>query len=712
YSDKLWRYNLGKVRFWEGVFMHLTVQLLGTPQFQLNERHVTASRRAVVALLAYLTFTSFERPGQRFTRESLASLLWSEYEPSKALANLRHTLWEIAKFIGEGWIVGEYETIYLDPRADVSLDVAQLQTLHRQATGQPNPADRVPLLVEAASLYRGDFLHGFSLKEGAGFNEWALTKGEDLRREFAAILEMLVDDYHAMHEMTSAIPYAQRLIALDPLNEKSQRKLMQLFALSDQQNAAIQQYLSVEKLLRKELNLDPQPETRELYKKIRRGDFKIAVLEKKASDPKAPPKHNLPVHLTTFIGREKEREEISRLVARHRLVTLTGAGGIGKTRLALQIGHSLLSSYPDGVWFIPLETLTDEELVPQVLASYFDLEEGPGRSVLDRLVDALRSKNLLLLLDNCEHVLEACALLAETLLGGCPQLRILETSRDVLRIEGEAVYSVHPLRFSNKQVLETVDQAMESEAIQLFAERAALAASDFQITAENLATVAGICQRVDGIPLAIELAAAHMDMFTPGELLRQLERSFDLLTSSARSVLPRHQTMRTSIDWGWDLLDQPERAFMRQCSVFLGGWTLEAAQAILTGNARELTEALLKRSFVVVQQKGEYETRYRMHEVIRLYAQEKLSAAGEEQMLRDRHLDYFVALLKQAEPALLGVERQSWLERLFLERDNVRGALVWAAKTNVQAGLWISKRLRALWESSASADEAGWLLTL
>ena len=693
--------------------MRLAVQLLGPPQFQLDLMPVTPSRRAVVALLVYLIVTNFEHPGQRFSRESLAALLWSDYEPSKALTNLRHTLWEITKFIGEGWILGEHETIYLKPQADLILDVAQFQTLHRQASRQPDPVDRIPLLVEAARLYRGDFLHGFSLKEGAGFNEWALAKGEDLRREFVSVLETLVEDYEVLHQLTSAIPFAQRLIVLDPFNEAAQRKLMQLFALTDQQNAAIQQYLSMEKLLRKEFNLDPQPETRELYKKIRRGDFKKTQPEKKISPPKeATPKHNLPIHLTTFIGREKEREEVSTLVARHRLVTLTGAGGIGKTRLALQIGHSIVGSYPDGVWFIPLETLSDEELIPQVVASYFDLEEQAGRSVLDRLVDALRNKNLLILLDNCEHVLEACALLAETLLWSCPQVRILATSRDLLRIEGEAVYSVPPLALPNDQASEAVDGEMQGEAMRLFAERAALAAAGFQITGANFETVAGICQRLDGIPLAIELAAAHTDMFTPSEILKQLERSFDLLSSNARSVLPRHQTMRTSIDWGWDLLNQPERTFMRQCSVFLGGWTLHAAQTVVTRNARELIEALLKRSFIVVDHKGEHDTRYRIHEVIRLYAQEKLIAAGEEQTLRDRHLNYFLELTRGLEPALQGIEQDAWLERLSVERDNIRAALVWAARTDVQAGLYISNRLRALWEKCESREEARWLLTI
>jgi predicted ATPase len=309
-------------------------------------------------------------------------------------------------------------------------------------------------------------------------------------------------------------------------------------------------------------------------------------------------------------------------------------------------------------------------------------------------------------------LLDACAQLTERLLKACPNLQILTTSRDLLRLEGEAAYYVPSLSSPQGQDTLLLDDLVRYEAVQLFADRAALAASGFKLTERNMGTVVRICNRLDGIPLAIELAAARVDIFSPDEILKQLERSFDLLASQARTALPRHQTMRTSIDWGWNLLTDPERLFVRQLSVFTGGWTLHAAQALSKGDVVELTSTLLKKSFIVVQQQSDLETRYGFHEVVRAYAQEKLLEAGEEQTIRDRHLGYVVELLRQLEPALQGVEQDLWVERLFFERDNIRAALGWAAKTDVRAGLYLSDRLRTLWESYDLREEARWLLMI
>ncbi|HSL47006.1 MAG TPA: BTAD domain-containing putative transcriptional regulator [Anaerolineales bacterium] len=686
--------------------MHLKIQLLGTPQFLLDDKPVTASRRAVVALLSYLAVMELEHPGQRFSRDSLAELLWTDYDPAKGLANLRHTLWEVAQFIGEGWVGAEHEVIYLNPGAYLVLDLAEFRSLLGQASRLADPALRIPLLAEAVRLYRGEFLKGFTLKEGASFNEWVLARAEALRRQFSSTLEVLVEEYRTLGQTQAAIPYAQRLIELDPLNEAAHSQLMELYASADQHTAAMQQYKTLEKLLRKELNLDPQPETRELYKKIRKGELKPASSETR------PPRHNLPVHLTTFIGRQREREEIGRLLAQYRLVTLTGAGGIGKTRLAVETGNDVLKLFPHGVWFIPFESLNDEDLVPQSAASLLRIAQRPQETLIDSLLRELQGKSLLLILDNCEHLLNAIAGFAEALLKNCPSIRVLATSRQALQLEGEAFYNVPALDTPTPQPDQAVEEFGRYESIKLFLERARLAVSDFQLTKTNADSIVQICSRLDGIPLAIELAAAHVDIFAPGEILKQLNRSFDLLASSNRSILPRQQTMRTSIDWGWNLLTEAERMFMRQLSVFVGGWTLQAAQAIGLSEGRLITGSLLKKSLVIVQQRTEDETRFRFHEVIRSYAHEKLRESGEEQTLRDRHLNYFLEMAKQCEPALQGIDQEQWLARLFSERDNLRAALEWSAMTNIQAGLYISKRLRMFWESYDLREEARWLLTI
>jgi predicted ATPase/DNA-binding SARP family transcriptional activator len=693
--------------------MHLVIQLLGTPQFQLDQVPLTASRRAVVALLAYLAVSDSEHPGQRFTRESLAALLWTEYDQAKALANLRHTLWEVAQFLGEGWVIAEHEMISLPPTADLTLDVAQFRSLLAQAAGRSEPALRIPFLTEATELYRDDFLSGFSLKEGPSFNEWAMSKAASLRHEFAATLQMLIEDYDALNQSQQAILYAERLIELDPLNEAAHRTLMQLYALTDQQTAAIQQYRSLERLLRKELNVDPQFETRELYKRIRRGELKpVSAQVRIPSLERTKQKHNLPTHLTSFVGREKELDELSRLISQNRLVTLLGAGGIGKTRLALRAGQSLLNQHPDGVWFVPLESITDEDVVAQTVASALAIAPSSEHALVETLTQELQNKNLLLILDNCEHLLDACAQLAEPLLKTCPAVHILATSREALRLEGEAFYHLAPLAIPEGYETQSIEELIQYEAVRLFLERTRLVVSGFELTKANAGTVVRICDRLDGIPLAIELAAAHLDIFTPEEILKQLQHSFDLLVSHTRSVLPRHRTMHTSINWGWNLLSELERAFLRQISVFIGGWTLPAAEAVGVLQSRELTSALVKKSFLVIHQQEGHETRYRFHEVLRAYAQERLIEAGEEKQMRDRHLEYFVKLTRQFEPALQGIEQNVWLERLFIERDNIRAALEWAARTNVQAGLYVSNRLRLFWENCKVREEARWLLQI
>lgn len=693
--------------------MHLAIQLLGTPQFQLDHVPITASRRAVIALLAYLTVNDLEHPGQRYTRESLAVLLWSDYEQTKALGNLRHTLWEITHFIGEGWIIPEHETVYVSPQAQIDLDLARFRLLLSQAAEQSSPSQRIPLFQQAAELYRDDFLSGFSLKEGASFNEWALAKAENLRHEFVSLLQTLIKDYSTLKQFSSAIPYAQRLVDLDPFHETAHRKLMELYVITDQQSAAIQHYRSLEKFLRKELNLDPQPETLQLYKQIRKGEFK------QLSDNPGPLrlektnlKSHLPLPLTSFVGREQEQNEIARLVKHNRLVTLIGAGGIGKTRLAIQIGHAILNDFADGVWFVPFESLRDEDVVLQAVASCLGISEAREGDLVETLVSFLRNQTLLLIFDNCEHLLDACCEVAERLLIACPNLRILATSRNILRLEGEAVYLVPTMDMPERNHIGTFQEIAKSEAVQLFIQRAKLVLPGFEITDTNRETLIRICHRLDGIPLAIELAAARMDIFTLDELLSEVNRSFRLLASSTRSVLPRHQTMRASIEWGWNLLTEAERTLMRQLSVFIGGWTLQAAKGIGVKDSLERTSGLWKKSFIVIYRQAGYETRYGFHEVVRSFAQEKLIEAGEEATTRDLHLGYYLELLRQQENAMGHTDQDSLLESLYLERDNIRAAIEWAAQSNVQAGLYISSWLRTFWENYDLREEARWLLTL
>ena len=684
----------------------LCLHVLGPPKIELDNKPLTLERRKAQALLAYL---AIESGGH--SRESLSALLWPDYNQSNAFKNLRQILWEIQKTVGEGWLIIEREKVQLtDDPARVWLDVHEFETLFAKSRAQEDVSLRLALLADSAKLYRNHFLSGFSLKDAHPFNDWAFAKSEDLRHHFSLILNQLTEDYCAIGQVSHAIPHARRLISLDTLNEAAHRQLMEVYLQAGQKNAALKQYQVCEQILRKELNLDPQPETRELYKKIRKGEAKPAPVETRPEV--RVPQHNLPHQLSTFIGREKEQNEIIHLIEKKRLVTLVGAGGIGKTSLSLQIARKLLNDFPNGVWFIALDSLSDPALITQTVAAAFNIRESADRPLLETLTESLHKRTALLLFNNCEHLLEACASLITALLSSCPNIKVLATSREALGIPGEAIYTMPSLPLPEGDI-DSMERLSEFESVQLFADRAALALTSFQLTEENIRTVVDICRKIDGIPLAIELAAARVNILQVTEILAQLEQSLALLASDSRIILPRHQTLRASMDWSWDLLSEAEQAFLRQLSVFAGGWTLESARAVSESDAPlgsvGLSSALAKKSLIVVDQETGRETRYRFHEMVREFAHEKLVRSGNEEKIRSLHLNYFVKLAAQAEQELTSSALVNWLERLNEERNNLRTALNWGYKTDIEAGLYLSGHLRRYWESANVREGIHWL---
>jgi predicted ATPase/DNA-binding XRE family transcriptional regulator len=452
-------------------------------------------------------------------------------------------------------------------------------------------------------------------------------------------------------------------------------------------------------------------EERKSFLRFARGDWQAFV----GSDTEKAPwrlsiidqQSNLPSLFTSFIGREKEQQEIINLLKKNRLVTLAGAGGMGKTRLAIQVGHQLQQDYPHGIWFVPLDSLSDPLRVPQIVASVFGIREGIDHEVVETLKNVLRLQTTLLILDNCEHLLDACVQLINTLLRHCPNLRILTTSREVLKVEGEATYYLPSL--STPEGCGSLSKISEYEAIQLFVERAALVLSSFQLTQENAQAIANICRRLDGIPLAIELIVARVNILKVEEISKQLQKSFTLLTNNNRTSLSRHQTLWASIDWSWSLLTETEQVFLRQLSVFAGGWTLESAQSVCDGNALNLTNSLAQKSLIMVEQELEHETRYHFHEMLRQYAYEKLVESGELETVRIRHLKYYLSLSENIESGLRSINHEEWFVRARHERDNLHDALEQAAKNDIEAGLSISSRLEAIWERHDVREGAFWL---
>jgi predicted ATPase/DNA-binding SARP family transcriptional activator len=684
----------------------LALYVLGPPKFELDHTPVEIDRRKALALVAYLAVNR-----EAYTREYLSTLLWPDYDQEKAFTNLRHLLWETQQALGDGWIDARRESIGLIPEADIWLDVARFETLLKESQAQEDRSLRIPLELDAVQMYRNHFLTGFSLKDAPGFNEWAFAESENLRYQLANALAILSDDLCSLGQADAAIPYARRRVALDPLNEASHRQLMEIQIEAGQHNAALKQYQSCEKILRTELGVGPQTETRVLYKQIRKGEIKPRRPVKQIAT--STPQHNLPLQLSKFIGREKELDEITNLIANHRLVTLTGTGGIGKTRLSLKVGEQILNNYGDGIWLVELASLNDPALLPQTVAKLFNLVEQAEELLIEKLIRVLRPKNILLILDNCEHLLVACSHLADPLLENCPNLTILATSRELLGITGEALYHVPPLGLP--EVQQVLEKLLEYESVQLFEERARLVHEHFSLTAENALSIAQICQRLDGIPLAIELAAARVNILSPQQIAARLDVSFNLLTGGSRTALPRHQTLHASIDWSWNLLSEVEQILLRRLSVFAGGWTLDASEAVCATNGIELQQVvkgmthLVTKSLVVVNQDAGHERRYRLLEMIREYAREKLAEADEAKHVHDRHLKYFLKLSEQIEPGLVGPEQTEWSSRTNDERDNLRAALEHAARVDVEAGLYISGRLEYFWESFDSREGTRWL---
>lgn len=415
--------------------------------------------------------------------------------------------------------------------------------------------------------------------------------------------------------------------------------------------------------------------------------------------------NNLPVQLTSFIGREPEMAEVRRLLSTTRVLTLLGAGGAGKTRLALQVAADLVDGFPDGVWLAELAAISDPALVPQTVASALGLTE-PARPAREALLEFLRPRSLLLLLDNCEQVLDASADLCAFLLRHCEHLRILATSREPLGVAGEVNYRVPPLSLPAAEQPPTPETANQYAAIRLFIERVVLYQPGFKLTAENVRAIADICRRLDGIPLAIELAAARVKVLSVEQIAARLDDRFRLLTGGTRTGLPHHQTLRAAMDWSYDLLTESERALFRRLSVFIGGVSLEAAERVCAGegvatdDVLDLLSQLVDKSLVAVEDAARDQARYRLLETIRQYGLNRLVESEEAEVTRDRHRDFFLQFAERAEPELRGPDQGAWLDRLDVEHDNFRAALEWARthRSKAERGLRLAGALGWFWE--------------
>ncbi len=636
------------------------------------------------ALVAYLLL---HREGVH-ARQQIAFRLWPGSSEAQAQSNLRALLVRLRKV----W-PGVDRCVAIDQRvigwraeADLRLDVAEFEAA-LQMTG-----DRVAALERAVELYRGDLFP-------ACYADWIVPERDRLRLAFEKALDELVDALATRGQAGQALGYVQRRLQLDPLNESAHQMAMRLHALRGDRAGVLRAYEACALTLRRELSVEPGAETTALCRRL---------LEQPAADPLATLalQHNLTHPLTRFIGRAREQHEIAALLRSSRLLTLTGAGGCGKTRLAGEAAFDWVGDHPDGTWWVDLGPVPDSTQLPAAVASALGIVEETD---VDRLVNAIGVRPLLLILDNCEHLIDACAELARRLLSACPRLTILATSREALGIAGEAVYSVPPLPVPDDDDKQSV---MESESVQLFVDRATLARPAFVFSPDHRAAVVRICRRLDGIPLAIELAAARVKALSVDQIADRLTEHFELLVGPARAGEPRHQTLRALVDWSYDLLPGPEQSFFRRLAVFVGGFSLEAAEAWADdGTGLSLLARLIDRSLVMVDERPGQPMRYRLLEPLRLYALEKLELVGELEQVADRHAAFFAGMAAAADRHAQGPQNSKWVERLAREVDNLRLALNrLIGRGQGEAALRLSADLGWLWVyTSELAEGRRWL---
>jgi predicted ATPase/DNA-binding SARP family transcriptional activator len=659
----------------------LEVRLIGKFDIQCNGKPVIICSRAAQSLFAYLILTA----GTSHRREKLAGMFWPDSSEEKARAYLRYELWRIRKALSTvaqvDYFLADDITLSFDRSTDFRLDVNGISEINENSS--------IPDLMDALALYQGELLPGF-------YEDWITQQREAVHSLFDRNMTRLLELLEKEKRWDDILEWAERWISHGHGPEAAYRHLMVAYeALGDRTKVAETYGRCVRAL--QELGLEPSEQTRAL------------ALKRTHS-------LNIPILLTSFIGRQQELKEIANLLSKSRLVTLTGSGGVGKTRLAIQVVPEVLELFPDGVWFLELAPLNDPALVPNTLANLLGLREtgDTKSSVNNLLINYFHSRRALVIFDNCEHLIEACAQLVHSLLTWCEYLSILATSREALRISGEIPYRVPSLEIPKPEIEAVNDNLLNIESVRLFTERAAIASPGFAMESENALVIAQICKRLDGIPLAIELAAARSKMLSTQQILARLDDRFNLLTQGLRSTLPRHQTLHAMIEWSYELLSEKERLLFKRLAIFSGGWTLEAAEEVCSGNGIQFTEVLdllselVNKSLVLVETRAS-ETRYRRLETIRQFAREKFIESDEEENIRTRHLRYYLQLFEEAETALRGPAQMEWDARLHHEQDNIRAALECAEETNIEAGLYLSARLYRFWYSFDFREGKDWL---
>jgi predicted ATPase/DNA-binding SARP family transcriptional activator/Tfp pilus assembly protein PilF len=667
-------------------------------------------------------------PRHTLPTEQASDQLWPEADPPQSAANLRSTVRFLRAVLdgpaeGLSYLRTSGALLALDPApggvppADW-LDADSFARAARATLAGTNRAACRDVLARYGGAYLPDDL----------YEDWADARRSQLARLHERLLLHLARLAEREDDAAEAIWALRAVLTTDSCQEEAARALMRVLLAEGRPAEALRVYRGLARALREELAVVPARETEALQARIR--------LHAQAPAPPPAAPNNLPGAATSFVGREAELAALEHALLRGqagqqepgaRLLTLVGVGGTGKTRLALALAEAALAAYSDGVWLVELAPLApsrslDPMPIVRAAVPVLGLREQPGQALLKTLTGYLKDRRLLLVLDNCEHLVAACAALAARLLADCRGLQLLVTSREALGMAGETLWPVPPLALPPAAAETPPELVIRAEAVQLFVARAQAARPGFALTAANARGAAAICRGLDGLPLAIELAAARLHGMAVEEVAARLDDRFRLLRRGNRAALPRHQTLQAALDWGWDLLSEQERALLRRLAAFSGGWTLAASELVCAGvrdgieadEVLTLLDGLVSKSFAHLEAGASGTARYGLLETVRQYAAMRLAEAGEGAAVRDRHLTWCVALAEASEPHLMGAGQAEWLGRLEAEHDNLRAALRWAQDSGEYAlGLRLAGALWRFWHMHGHLSEGRrWLAAM
>jgi predicted ATPase/DNA-binding SARP family transcriptional activator len=665
-------------------------------------------RRNVAALFKCL----LGAPGHRLLREQLVDMLFSDREPAAGARALRATTYLLRQILDRpearaSHVQGDGDWLMLAPRlnAEPPADWLDADAFDR-AAGAALHGNQTAACHAALALYTGEYL------PDNRYEDWAQARREQLRLRNIALLLHCAALHYKEGEADEAVRCLRDVLAVDATNEDAARALMRAFAARGRYSEAFQVYRDLDRAVREELDDEPAPETRSL---------RLALMKALPAPVLAPPRRsNLPTALTSFVGRERERAAVSAALRPEsgsgRLLTLLGAGGCGKTRLAIEVARDLEAAYRDGVWLVELARIAPvsggiEPHVPEAVAGALGMRVEPSRPALNMLAEHLAPLRMLLVLDNCEHLIDSCVTLVTALLGAAPQLRVLATSQVPLGVLGETCLRVPSLSLPDAEGQHDFSELDGSEAVRLFVERARAARPGFELTPQNADLVARICRQLDGIPLALELAAVRLASLPLETIEARLIDRFRLLTGGNRGSLPRQQTLQATLDWSYGLLSAREQQVLRRLAVFAGGWDLASAEAVVGAGEigdwelLDILEGLIVKSLVQLDDAGG-SPRFRLLETVRHYARRHLEISGEAGAVSDRHLSYYVELVETLREALRTREPAGAAARLTLERDNASAALRWAREHGAQTlGLRLAIAMRRHWEMGGRLTE-------